>query len=129
MLIKLWEHLRVYDKWPEATARFETADLQKTTHTDRAGNVSHTWASLDTLVWTDRLGTSHSANFKVPDDSSIYQMIDGDTVTIRYNPSRPDRFYYRELLKTRITTCVKYSIVVLFFLALIGLRVWLGRVK
>jgi len=127
MIIELWERLLGYDKWPETSARFETADLEKTAHTDRAGNVSYTWASQDTIIWIDRLGSTHRASFRVPDDSPIYQMIDGDTVTIRYNPAKPDHYYYRELLKTRIATAVKYTFWGLIFLALIGLRVWLGR--
>jgi hypothetical protein len=129
MFIELYERLLGYDKWTETTAHFEAADLQKTAHTDKAGNVSYTWASLDTIVWTDQMGAAHSASFKVPDDSPIYQMIDGDTVNIRYNPAKPDRYYYRELLKTRLLTTAKYAFLGLFFLALIGLRIWLGERK
>jgi hypothetical protein len=125
MLIELWERLRGYDKWVETTARFESADMQTQSHTDRGGNVSYTYSSFDTLVWTDTQGTEHSADFHVPDDSPVYQMIDGDKVTIRYNPAKPDHFYYRELLQTRVHSAAKIALVILFFLALVFLRVWL----
>jgi hypothetical protein len=127
MLIEFWERLRGYDKWVATIARFESADLENHVHTDRAGNVSYTWTSFDTLLWTDTHGTEHSADFRVPDDSPIYQMIDGDKVTIRYNPTRPDRYYYRELLQTRVHTVLKIAFWTMFCAVLCGGLLWFSH--
>jgi Protein of unknown function (DUF3592) len=130
MTTKLWEHLRGYDKWIETTATFESADLEKTPHTDRGGNVTYTWASFDTIVWTDQTGTTHRADFRVPDDSPIYQLVDGNTATIRYNPANPDRFYYPDLLRARIATTLRRAGLIFlglaFLLVLMELSAWLN---
>ena len=119
-MLKLWERLRGYDKWVEADAKIRSSQVEKTAHSDRSGHVSYTWASGDELVWTDSKGQEHTADFTVPDDSPLYQLVGGETVTIRYDPSRPDRFYLRDLLQTRVHTAVKvtmYTLVFTLFLA------------
>jgi hypothetical protein len=125
MTTKLWERLRGYDKWIETTASFESAELEKTAHTDRGGNVSYTWSSFDTIAWTDQKGATHRAEFRVPDDSPIYQLVDGNKATIRYNPADPDHFYYPDLLHTRIATLMKRIGLTLLFLAVLSLFMWI----
>jgi hypothetical protein len=131
MTTKLWERLRGYDKWIETTAHLEAADLEKTAHVDRGGNVSYTWSSFDTIAWTDQAGTTHKASFRVPDDSPIYQLIDGNNATIRYDPAEPERFYYPDLLRTRIHTILKRIGLTILFLAIlslfIGLHIWVSH--
>jgi hypothetical protein len=126
MLIKFWERLRGSDRWIETTANFTTANLEKTTHVDKSGNVSSTWGSLDTIAWTDRFGTEHSADFRVPDSSPIYQMIDGDKATIRYDPTNPERYYYRDLFKSRVVNAMKKMLwtlaIITFFIGYFWLR-------
>ncbi len=124
MLIELWERLRGYDKWTITTARFESADFRQTGHLDKNGNVSYTYASDDELVWTDVSGTKHSARFTVPDDSPLYQFIGGESVAIRYDPARPDRYYYRELLQTRLATIRKRIYWTFGLLAFFALYIW-----
>jgi hypothetical protein len=131
MMTKLWERLLGYDKWIETTATFEAADVQKTPHHSRDGSVSYTYTSFDTILWADQSGATHRADFKVPDDSPIYQMVDGNQATIRYDPTQPDRFYYPDLFRTRIATVLQrigYTILFLVILTLfIALHIWLSH--
>jgi hypothetical protein len=120
MLIEIWERLRGYDKWVQTEAKIESSDVEKTAHSDRYGNVSYTWASGDLLAWTDRQGQKQYAEFTVPDDSPLYQLVGGETVTIRYDPARPDRFYFRELLRTRVHTVVQRILAAVAFLVVLA---------
>ncbi len=123
MLIEWWERLRGYDKWTETQAKIESSKVKRTSHTDRAGNVSYTWSSGDQLVWTDSCGEKHWAGFTVHDDSPLYQLIGGESVAIRYDPSDPEQYYFRELLRTRINRFVKvmlYSIAFVAFILFFG---------
>jgi hypothetical protein len=123
MLIEIWERLRGYDKWVETEAKIESSNLEKTPVEGRSGTVvSYLYASGDTLTWTDRQGEKQYADFTVPDDSPLYQFIGGETVTIRYDPAHPDRFYYRDLLRTRIHSAVKTTLILIFFGGLFLLR-------
>jgi hypothetical protein len=126
MLIEIWERLRGYDKWVETQAKFESSDVEKKPIRDRSGTVvDYRYVSGDLLTWTDRQGKKQSASFTVPDDSPIYQMVGGESVTIRYNPARPDRFYYRELLRTRVHTGFKITLTVLVFLGIAAVAFYL----
>jgi len=131
MMTKLWERVLGYDKWIETTATFEAADVQKTPHYGRDGSVSYTYNSLDKISWTDQSGSTHRADFRVPDDSPIYQLVDGNQATIRYDPAQPSRFYYPDLFRTRITIVLQrvgYAILFLVILSLfIALHIWLGH--
>jgi hypothetical protein len=101
MLIEWWEKIRGYDKWVQTTAKLDSADLERTTHSDRSGHVSYTYASDDRLTWADCQGEQHTADFRVDDESSLYQLVGGEPVTIHYNPAQPEQFYFRELLRSR----------------------------
>ena len=131
MMTKLWERILGYDKWPETTANVEAAELEKTPHNGRDGSVSYTYKSLDTISWADESGAIHRATFRDPDDSPIYQLVDGNQAAIRYEPTQPDRFYYPDLFRTRIATVLQrigYTILFLGVLSLfIALRIWLSH--
>ncbi|HEY1578750.1 MAG TPA: DUF3592 domain-containing protein, partial [Terracidiphilus sp.] len=86
----------------ETPARVDSARVEQTSHSDRYGRVTYTYAAGDSLLWKDRQGEEHNAEFKVDDESSLYQLVGGECVTIRYNPAQPDQYYYRELLRSRI---------------------------
>jgi len=127
MLIELWERLRDYDKWTEVQAKIESSKVKRTSHADRSGNVTYTWASKDQLVWTDSQGQKHRADFEIDDESPLYQLVGGEAVTIRYNPANPEQFYFRNLLRSRVRRffqVAKYAMIALTFLAaLVGLVV------
>jgi hypothetical protein len=83
-LIEIWERLRGYDKWIEAQASIESSTVEETPVTDRSGqSIGFTYASGDMLAWTDQQGEKQYADFTVPDDSPLYQLVGGESVTIR----------------------------------------------
>ena len=126
MLIEIWERLRGYDKWIETEATIPSADVEKTAHMDRRGNVSYTYGSGDEISWMDESGQKHSAEFKVSDDSPLYQLVGGEKVLIRYNPSNPDEYHYPELLRARFVAASRKSLGVLAFLFVLGLLIGLN---
>lgn len=127
MLIEFWERLRGYDKWIATDATITRADVQKIPVTNRYGQIiDYNYESGDVLTWTDRSGEQQYAGFDVPDDSPLYQLIGGETVSIRYNPANPDQFYYRELHRTQVHTAVKATaLLLLFAVVLVGVG-WLS---
>jgi len=122
MIIELWERLRGYDKWIETTARFEAADVEKHEYVDRYVRSHEIYASCDTLAWADTEGNIHRDTFKVGESSPLYLMVDGEEVTIRYDPARPGRYYYRALFVSRVRSNVKATLAILGLIALLALR-------
>jgi hypothetical protein len=102
MLIELWERLRGYDKWVQTEAKIESSDIERKAHYGRDGSVNYSWASGDTITWTDTRGEHQTADFKVDDESPLYQLVSGEKVKIRYNPAIPNHFYYRDLLQSKV---------------------------
>jgi len=124
MLIELWERLRGYDRWIETTARFEAADVKKSVHVDSWGRRKAHYATSDTIAWTDQQGNIHRDSFRVSDSSSLYLMVDGEQVDIRYNPARPNRYYYRALFVSRLRAAAGAILMVLLLAGLLFLKHW-----
>ncbi len=122
MLIEIWECLRGYNKWIQTEAKIESSNLEKVKAYDINGNQTTISESDDKLVWTDKMGQRQSAEFCVPDDSPLYQFIGGETVTIRYNPAKPEEFYYRELLRSKVHTAFKSALFCVFMIGVLLLR-------
>ena len=125
MLIEMWERLRGFDKWVEAEARIVSSEVEETEHSNRYGKITYTYASGEVLAWTDGSGKEQSASFKVPDSSPLYQMMDGQSLRIRYNPKNPAEFYLRELFQSQLLTGVKTVLLVLIVLMGLTYRVWM----
>lgn len=110
MLIELWERLRGYDKWIPVEARIQSSTLSEEQigeiHSRYTGEYEpvYEWESENVLTWTDKSGQEHSASYKVNEDSPLFQLYDGQTVTIRYNPANPDEFYLRGLASSHAAT-------------------------
>ena len=119
MLIELWERLRGYNKWVTTEATVTSSDMQQTAHVDRAGNVSCTYRSGDEITWVDDSGQKHAADFKVSDDSPLYQLVGGEKVTIRYNPANADDYHYPDLLRARFVAAGRKMMLVLGLLLLL----------
>jgi hypothetical protein len=100
MLIEFWERLRGYYKWNETEAVIESANVHREPVGERG--IVFITTSADTLVWNDQTGQRHFVKFTLSDDSPLFKLRVGDAVTIRYNPNHPDRFYLRDLLRTRV---------------------------
>jgi hypothetical protein len=97
MLIELWERLRGYDKWIETEARIDSADAIKKALGKRYRNLGSGRFSADLLVWKDQYARAHYGAFVNHDTSPLYQMLEGETLIIRYDPARPGRYYCRAL--------------------------------
>ncbi|MGA2349226.1 MAG: hypothetical protein ABSF70_02235 [Terracidiphilus sp.] len=123
MLIEMWERLRGYDKWIQTDAKVESSLVEKTAHVDGDGIAYETYDSSDVLLWADQHGENQRAYFTVPADSPLYQLIGGESISIRYNPEIPDQYYLRELFLTRIR---KAAIQVAILPLLIGIAILMG---
>lgn len=129
MLIELWERLRGYDKWVEAEAKVESSDVEQTAHRNRDGSMSYTWASGDQIVWIDSRGGRQCASFQVDDESPLYQLVGGEQIRIRYNPAKPEQYYFRELLQSRIRRFFQLALYAFLFLIVLTFLIWLRTIR
>ena len=118
MLIEIWEWLRGYRRWNETEGVIESAEIHREPLGDRG--ILFITTSADTLAWHDQSGQKHSAKLVLPEKSPLFSLKEGDEVTIRYDPAYPDRFYLRELFRTRIKTLF-VNILIGICIALAGL--------
>jgi hypothetical protein len=115
VLIEIWERLRGYDKWIETEAKIESSDLSEAevaSFRDRYGNdpKDYEWESTCWIRWTGADGKEHKNFYEVWEDSPLYQLYDGQSITIRYNPADAEQFYIRGVLKSQIVTTLKWKI-------------------
>jgi hypothetical protein len=115
MLIELWERLRGFDKWTQTQAKIKSSNLAEVEIGKIPTSILGSWGSFEAIVewqstclvtWTEASGKSHEAEFKVAENSPLFQLYDGQTVTIRYNPANPDQFHLRGLLGSRFHTWI-----------------------
>ena len=127
MLIEIWERIRGYDHWVQTNATIKSSAMEDHVYNYR-GQIKHEFESVDTLVWTDGEGNQRTAPCRVPDDSPLYQLIGGEKVTIRYNPRKPEEFYFPELLRGRLRHFLLQLAIVVLFLGVTLVGVFLfGR--
>lgn len=118
MLIEIWERLRGYDKWIQAEATILSSKLAKSgvvpSDSDRFDKLCSKslwqimrWHSTCTIRWADLSGTPHTARYAVGERSALFQLYDGQTVPIRYNPACPEEYYLRDLLINRTASRIK----------------------
>ncbi len=119
MLIEIWERLRGYDRWTETTAIVETSDLVNKGSQFRISGTTPVLSSRARIAWTDARGRKRTAEFEVDDESRLYQLVGAETVTIRYNPAKPQQYYFRDLLRSRLS---RLSRIALFSLLRIDAR-------
>jgi len=113
MLIEIWERLRGYDKWIQTEATIKSSNLAEV----EIGRILNgrwfnsdpvdEWKSSCMLTWVDNSGNPHENEFEVAEDSPLFQLYDGQTVTIRYNPTNPDQFYLRGISGSKVHTWLK----------------------
>ena len=63
--------------------------------------------SLIRIEWTGRDGEIHSGEFVAPEESSLFQLIEGDLVTIRYKSDEPNKFSIRGLASDNAASAAK----------------------
>jgi len=120
MLIELWERLRGYDKWVQTEATILSSKLARGEVLRASvirfgedkpdGERIMGWRSNCSLAWNDGVGQEHTAEYEVCQNSPLFQLYDGQTVTIRYNPENPGQFYLRGVLKSRVISIVKWAV-------------------
>ena len=121
MFIELWERVRGYDKWVAANAKIESSQVTGSPIVNRSGQIiDYSYRAGDVITWSDPTGATHSADFDVNDQSPLYQYIGGESVPIRYDPADPDRFYYRDLLRTRVSSAIRATLTLLVILAVLA---------
>ena len=96
MLVQLWERLRGYDRWPETDAVIVSSATIRRKFGLPGPRPSQARFSTDLLAWKDRSGEPHLAPFVNEEASPLYHLLEGETIRIRFDPKRPNRFYNRE---------------------------------
>jgi hypothetical protein len=116
MLIEIWERLCGYDKWIQREATIKSSRLADVQVFNSPA--AREWRSASTLAWKDEAGQQHTATYEVTDNSSLFQLYEGQTVTIRCNPADPNKFYLPGVLKSRVMSGIKWTV-----LAVVGAAV------
>jgi hypothetical protein len=130
MMIEFWEGFRGYNKWAETVATVQTSTLDSVSFGSasqkKAGKGQPlVWQSECKILWEDQQGNQYTATFEAFEESPLYQLCAGDTVTIRFNPQKPAEFYLRGLFKSNLKYSWKMGVytimLILVFLAVFGL--------
>jgi hypothetical protein len=125
MLIEIWERLRGYDKWPqtEATIRSSTLAEVEVGHT-RSGTPIMETQNTCTLVWRDPKGGEQLDDFSVFESSPLFQLYEGQKVTIHCDPADPGKYFFPELQRSRAIRAMKTVLGFLVILGLLLLYIW-----
>jgi hypothetical protein len=124
MLIEILERLRGYDKWIETEARVDYAAKIRKALGKRFQESPDSRVSGQLLVWKDQYNRTQWGTFITLDTSPLYQLLDGETITIRYNPARPGRYYCRSHFLSWAAFIAKTILAVAVAVGLIVWRVW-----
>jgi hypothetical protein len=123
MLIEWWEKLRGYDKWPEAEATIISGERIR--RALRMRGPKSTEVSADMLMWKDQYARKQYGPFVTYDTSPQYQVLEGETILIRYSPAKPHRYYNRALFVGWLIHLAKAAIAIAVALGFIVWRVWM----
>jgi hypothetical protein len=124
MFIELWERLRGYDKWVEAQAVIVSGETLRRKFGLPARRRESQFSS-DLLMWKDQRGERRYGAFVNQDTSPLFQLLEGETVTIRYDPSNPSRFYNRSHFLSWLVLIVKAATAILLGGGFIVWRIWM----
>jgi hypothetical protein len=134
MLIEIWERLRGYNKWIQTEATILSSVLAEPAaglpRSERTGKLRSLlqWQSTCVIGWTDTSGRAHTASYAVDEHSRLFQLYDGQTISIRYNLACPGEYYLRELCRYKaISTLIRIILIAWFALYLLWLAHSLWR--
>jgi Protein of unknown function (DUF3592) len=87
-------------KWPEVEAKILSSEIREphVAGFEDPGPSSSFALECEArcaISWTDSSGKKHLSEYGVPESSPLFQLYEGQTVTIRCDPARPDDFYLR----------------------------------
>lgn len=124
-LIDLWERFQGYHKWMPAVALVQSTELSRVG--EMGGGKSNPplavgWESICKIRWQDQNQIERSAVFKAFEDSPLYQLIEGDTVNIRFNPANPSEYYLPGLIKSGLSRAWQLTLYTMM-LILLGILV------
>ena len=129
MLSEWFAHLRGYDKWTSAVATVQSATLSRVGEVGSGKSnppVALGWESSCEIRWEDQNQIEHTAVFQAFEESALYQLCEGDTVDIRFNPAKPSEYYLPGLIQSEFIRIWKLTVWVLLLLVLgIGFIVFL----
>lgn len=77
------------------------------------------------ISWTDQQGLTHQGQFVAPEESPLFQLIEGDSVPIGYNSSMPNEFSIRGLARDQAASAVK-KVVFAVVVGAVAILVWFG---
>jgi len=133
MLTQIRNRLRGYDKWIETEAKILSSELTEPDagleHNEKRSNLGSPfqWHSTCMIGWTDVSGISHKGTYTVSELSPLFQMYDGQTVPIRYNPACPGEYYLRELCIYQATSTIRGMLSIAsfaFILSMFAFSLW-----
>jgi hypothetical protein len=129
MLIELWERLHGYDRWTPAVATVQSTKLSPVGElgSDKSNRPPGLGLkSVCKIRWKDQNQNEHTAAFQAFEESPLYQLPEGDTVNIRFNPAKPSEYYLPSLTQSRLTRTWKLAVYTLILIVLgIGFLVFL----
>jgi hypothetical protein len=127
MLIEMWERWRGYDKWVRTEAKIESSEIHETDIKNQYGQTMvKDYDAGDLITWLDARGEKHQSKFSVGEVSPLYQLVDGQTFTIRYDPEHPERFYHPDLLRYRAKVAAWATLVLLGIIAFVAWFIWMS---
>lgn len=129
MLTEIWEKICGCDAWVEVQARVVESHVKEVDlfgseklKLETGGAYSD---SVIRIAWSDQAGSSQSAEIRAPEDSPLFQLIEGDSLTIKINPQKPDEFYVRGLGQDQAVSVLKRAVFGVVVIA-VGILVWFG---
>jgi hypothetical protein len=117
------------DNWLDAQARVVESRVLATDLVGKPTSNSNSPAAYSDAVvrfeWTDQQGTVRSGQIIAPEESVLFQLIEGDPIPIKFNSLNPDEFRIEGLSRDRAVSLVKRIVfaVVVFAVAIL---VWFG---
>jgi hypothetical protein len=128
LFVRTWEKLRGCDKWIDARALVLESRVRDLGMLGQPNSTDSKPIYSDVIVrisWTDDRGVSHSGELAAPEESPHFQLIEGDTVPIRYNPRAPSEFNVRGLASDQAASAVK-KVVFAIVIGAVVFAVWFG---
>jgi hypothetical protein len=111
MFIELWERIRGYDKWPQTEAAIRSSTLAEVeVGHNRNGAPIMAWQNSCVLVWSDPAGGSQLDEFSVFESSPLFQLYEGQKVTILCDPANPGNYFFPELLRSKAIRAIKVTL-------------------
>ena len=77
------------------------------------------------FTWLDQAGILHTRATIAPEDSPFFQLIEGDSFSISFNPQNPDEFEIAGLARDQAISSIKRIAIAVVIVA-IGIVVWFG---